>query len=60
MQNQKQTNLVQIGGGLIVLGLVVYLVQFAAHLIAPLAGLAILAGLILLVIGLVMPNRSRY
>ncbi len=57
MQRQRTTNLVQIGGGLMALGVLIYLLTFLSGFLVHIAGLALGVGLILLILGLVMPNR---
>jgi hypothetical protein len=49
--------LTQIGGGLLILGIVVKLAIMLAFTLGPLAGWAIGIGAILLIIGLVSPRR---
>jgi len=57
MQQKQRNGLVQLGGALAVLGVGVKIALVVGELLSPLASLAIIAGLILLVIGLVVPGK---
>jgi cytochrome c biogenesis protein CcdA len=59
MQQQK-SGLFQMGVAITVLGVAVYAALFIGALLKPLAWWAIVAGVILMIIGLVTPGRSRY
>jgi hypothetical protein len=57
MQRQRPANLVQIGGTLIAAALLVYLLTFVTGFLVHIAGIAFIIGLILLIVGLVLPGR---
>jgi hypothetical protein len=57
MQRQKSATLVQIGVGLIAIGLAVKLALIVGMVLSPLAMWAIIIGAIVLIIGLVSPGR---
>ena len=59
MQREKSATLVQIGVALLVAGLVVQFALMLSRFLYPVAGLAIVAGIVLAIIGLVMPGRRR-
>ena len=54
---RERSNLLQIGLGLVVLGVVVKVALVFVSLFGPLANLAIAAGVVLAIIGLVAPGR---
>ncbi len=58
MQQQKN-GMTQLGVSIAVLGAAVYIAVTIGHLLLPLAGWAIVVGIVLAIIGLVMPGRSR-
>ncbi|MBC7807948.1 MAG: hypothetical protein H7145_17605 [Akkermansiaceae bacterium] len=59
MQRQKN-NLTQTGIAITVLGVAVYVAVTIGHMLLPLAGWAILIGIIIAIVGLVTPGRSSY
>ena len=59
MQQQKN-GLTHIGVAITALGLAVYIAVTIGHMLLPLAGWAIVIGIILAIIGLVTPGRSSY
>lgn len=60
MLREKSATLVQIGVALIVAGMAVYLALAVGRFLAPIAGLAIFAGIVLAIIGLVTPGRKQF
>ena len=56
-QEKRPFNLVQIGGGLMALGVLIFVLKFVTGILVHIAGVAVVIGLIVLVAGLVLPNR---
>lgn len=57
LQREKSATLLQIGIGLAALGLIAKLAVYMAHLLNSFAGIAIAAGIIMIIIALVIPGR---
>ncbi|MFM7321297.1 MAG: hypothetical protein ACKO5K_07215 [Armatimonadota bacterium] len=57
MQRERKLGLAEIGGLLLVLGIGAQLVLWIGRVLQPLAGTAIVAGIVLLILGLVLPRR---
>ncbi len=58
MQQKKRSGLVELGGALILLGVGVKIALTVGLYLHPLASLAIFAGVVLLIIGLVAPGKQ--
>ena len=59
MLREKSATLVQVGVALLVAGLAVHFALRIGVFLSPLATLAIVAGIILAIVGLVSPGRKR-
>lgn len=57
MQRDRVSNLAQIGGGILVLGILIRVLLMFAWSLSGIAGWMIGIGLVLLIIGLVSPRR---
>ena len=57
MSSKQKSGLSEIGGALLILGIGVKLALWLGALVHPLANLAILAGIVLLIAGLIVPGR---
>ena len=58
MPRNKMSDLLSVGVGLVILGIVVHLALALAAFVLPLAHIAIFVGVILAIIGLVMPGKK--
>jgi hypothetical protein len=58
MIREKSSTLVQVGVGQFILGLSVHLAFMLGRILMPLASIAIVAGIVLAIIGLVTPGRK--
>jgi hypothetical protein len=57
MSSKQKTSLSEIGGALLILGIGVHVALWLGALVHPLANLAILAGIVLLIVGIIVPGR---
>ncbi len=58
MQRKRPVTLVQVGGGLIALAVLIYLLTLLSGFLFYIAGIALAVGIVLLIVGLVMPNKQ--
>ena len=58
MPRNKMSDLLSVGVGLVILGVVVHLALALASVMLPLAHLAIFVGIVLAIIGLVAPGKK--
>ncbi len=55
---QRNASMLQVGVALVVIGIVIRLAMMLTWALAPITNFLIIAGIIVVIIGLVTPNRS--